>query len=424
MVAEGYKRTEVGVIPEDWKIVFLKDVVVQNGLVRGPFGGALKKEYFVKNGYKVYEQRNAIYADINIGNYFVDQNKFDELKRFEIQENDFIVSCSGTIGRIHRIPKNSPKGIINQALLKITIDTNKIESDYFLTIFRWDKFQAKIIDSTQGGAMKNLVGMDIFKNTPIQIPIIKEQKAIATALSDVDELIASLESLITKKENIKTAAMQQLLTGKKRLDGFSGEWVEKKLGDIVEFKKGKGLPKSALAESGLYRCIHYGELFTVYKESISTVKSSTNDNQECVYSKVNDVLMPTSDVTPNGLATASCINENGIILGGDILIIRAYPNILNGVFLSYYISVNKEKVMKLVSGSTVYHLYGSDMANLELNIPPVEEQTAIANILFDMDSDIKALKTKLVKTKAIKTGMMQELLTGKTRLSFTRESND
>lgn len=118
---KGYKETDLGTLPEDWDLLGLAELCVPDGLVRGPFGGALKKEFFVASGHKVYEQRNAIYRDVRIGNYYIDDAKFRELKRFEVKENDFIVSCSGTIGRIFQIPRNAPKGVINQALLKMVL---------------------------------------------------------------------------------------------------------------------------------------------------------------------------------------------------------------------------------------------------------------------------------------------------------------
>ncbi|MCE5219784.1 MAG: restriction endonuclease subunit S [Clostridium sp.] len=214
---EGYKKTEVGIIPEDWNLMSLSSICVPNGLVRGPFGGSLKKEFFVKKGYKVYEQRNAIYKDLNIGNYYINQEKYNELIRFEVNVGEFIVSCSGTIGKIYKIPNNAPKGVINQALLKIKIDSTIVDDSYFNSYFSWYKFQNRIIDSTQGGAMKNLVGMDVFKNTLIPIPTIEEQKAIANILSDMDNEIEKLETKLDKYKNIKRGMMEELLTGKRRL---------------------------------------------------------------------------------------------------------------------------------------------------------------------------------------------------------------
>ena len=244
-----------------------------------------------------------------------------------------------------------------------------------------------------------------------------EQRAIAEVLSDVDGLINALDALIAKKRAIKQATMQQLLTGKTRLSGFSGAWETKRLGEIASFFKGSSLfTKTDMSLDGKKRCIHYGELFTTYGECITEVLHGTDREESFFRSVNNDVLMPASDVTPNGLATASCINESDIILGGDILVIRVPSEILNGVFLAYAIKINRNQVMQLVTGTTVYHLYGRDMANFTFVAPSVEEQMAIVAVLSDMDAEISALEQHKDKTIAIKQGMMQQLLTGKVRL--------
>ena len=127
-VRSGYKPTELGVAPESWNVQPLVSVCTPTGIVRGPFGGALKKEIFVTSGFKVYEQKNAIYKNHEIGAYFVDRAKYNELQRFNVSAGDFIVSCSGTIGRIYQIPLDAPQGVINQALLKLTTDDAVVSS--------------------------------------------------------------------------------------------------------------------------------------------------------------------------------------------------------------------------------------------------------------------------------------------------------
>ncbi len=257
---------------------------------------------------------------------------------------------------------------------------------------------------------------DILRRIRVPIAPLPEQHAIATVLSDMDDLLAGLDKLIAKKRDLKQAAMQQLLTGKTRLPGFSGEWEVKRLGDVATFFKGKGLPKSALSESGAEPCIHYGELFTRYPETIGNIFSRTDMSEGVFRSVTNDVLMPTSDVTPRGLAKASCIRADGVILGGDILVIRSDKNYIHGPFLSLVIRYEETQVLQLVTGSTVYHLYGSDMKNFTFSMPPLPEQIAIAEVLSDMDAEIASLETRLEKTRALKHGMMQELLTGRIRL--------
>jgi len=164
----------------------------------------------------------------------------------------------------------------------------------------------------------------------------------------------------------------------KLLNGAEVEW--KKLGDVAEFLKGKGLSKKEIIDNGENLCIHYGELFTQYPTIINRIKSSTNRPlANSVLSKMYDVLMPTSDVTPNGLATASCVLEDNVVLGGDILIIRT--SIIDGRFLSYFIRNNKNKILQMVSGSTVFHIYAKDLAKFQIPIPPLSVQKEIVRIL-------------------------------------------
>ena len=274
---------------------------------------------------------------------------------------------------------------------------------------------SKLLDAATGSTFPSLDGSSL-NNVLILSPPLPEQRAIVAVLSDVDELIGSLEALVAKKRAIKQAAMQELLTGRTRLPGFGREWEMTRLGEIASFLKGRGLAKNDLSVAGRRRCVHYGELFTRYNERITSVIHGTDREGAFFYSKRNDVLMPTSDVTPNGLATASCILASNVVIGGDILVIRAPESVLNGEFLAYAIKTQRDQVMQLVSGTTVFHLYGRDMAVFNFAMPSVAEQCAIATILSDMDSEITALEQRLDKTRAIKQGVMQQLLTGAIRL--------
>ncbi|HWU78100.1 MAG TPA: restriction endonuclease subunit S [Rhodanobacter sp.] len=163
-------------------------------------------------------------------------------------------------------------------------------------------------------------------------------------------------------------------------------------------------------------CIHYGELFTQYAETIRDVISYTGQFADALFSCVQDVLMPTSDVTPTGLAKASCVMMKGVVLGGDILVIRPDTTRLYGPFLSYVIRYSKHQILQLVTGSTVFHIYASDMKKFTIAVPSVKEQEQIIRVLDDMGSELTELETRLAKTRQLKQGMMQELLTGRIRL--------
>ena len=197
---------------------------------------------------------------------------------------------------------------------------------------------------------------------------------------------------------------------------YTGEWKPTRLGDIASFFKGSGLSKTDLSLDGKRRCIHYGELFTAYGEHITNVLHGTDTEGVFFCSVRNDVLMPTSDVTPNGLATASCILVSNVIIGGDVLVIRAPKELLNGEFLAYAIKMNRNQVMQLVSGTTVFHLNGRDMANFRFTVPGAREQRAIVAALSDVVGLLDVLEALISKKRAIKQTTMQQLLTGKTRL--------
>jgi len=221
---EKKKLIKEGILSElfknekDWKAYTIEDLVLpNNGLIRGPFGGALKKEDFVDEGFKVYEQKNAIYKNIELGKYYINKNKYRKLIRFTIQADDLILSCSGTIGKIYRIPTNFEKGVINQALLIIRVNQNIIDLDYFEHYFNRRDFQSSIIDDTQGGAMKNLVGMPIFNKKVIYCPNIDKQKEISGILNNLDTDIDSINTKIDKARKLKQGMMQKLLTGEIRL---------------------------------------------------------------------------------------------------------------------------------------------------------------------------------------------------------------
>ncbi len=179
---------------------------------------------------------------------------------------------------------------------------------------------------------------------------------------------------------------------KLRFSEFSCEWEEKKLWEIATFSKWKWLSKSDIMENWKYKCIHYWELFTKYWPKINNIFSNTNIEWKLVFSEWNETLMPTSDITPNWLATWSSIFEKNVILWWDILIIKS--NVIYNLFFSYYISSHKNDIMRLVSWSTVYHLYGSDMKTLKINLPSFHEQQKIASFLSSVDEKIEKIKEK------------------------------
>lgn len=189
------------------------------------------------------------------------------------------------------------------------------------------------------------------------------------------------------------------------------DWEVKKLGEIFEILKGRGLSKSKLNEYGKFKCILYGELFTTYKEVIKIVKSRTN-SEEGQNSKYGDILFPGSTTTTGiDLAKCSTILVDNIKLGGDIIILRRKENNINSEFMVYYLNIKcKYTIAEKTKGVTIFHLHGKDLIDINISYPKYEEQTRIATVLSDTDALIEKLEQLIAKKRNIKTAAMQELL--------------
>ena len=194
-----------------------------------------------------------------------------------------------------------------------------------------------------------------------------------------------------------------------RFAGFADAWEQRKLGDIFDFYRGRGLSWVDISEDGVNACILYGNLYTDYGMTIYSVKYKTNLPKEaCFLSKIGDVLIPASDTTPTGLARASSLNLDDVLLGGDINILR--PKKGHGDFLSFTINANKAELIKRIKGSTVRHLNGSDLKEISLVISiDLKEQTAIGNFFRQLDEAIAAHQRKLEKIKELKNSLLHKM---------------
>lgn len=303
--------------------------------------------------------------------------------------NTILVTSRASIGNVALVdrPLSTNQGFIN------ILPSDKVD---FLFLYHYVIYCKKEWIERASGSTFLEISKEKARDIPIIMPeSIEEQKAIARILSETDQLIYKFEELITKKENIKQGMMQELLTGKTRLPNFNDEWQETNLGEQVRFSKGYGISKKDIVSKGSLKCIHYGQLFTKYSEVINNIDSYTNRKDLKSFSVANDVLMPSSCETAIDLATASSVSESGIALGGDILIIRSNPKIINGDFLSRVLNNDKTQISKLAKGTTVFHIYASDMSKFKFKLPSLAEQKEIAKIILDSDKEINILKGSL-----------------------------
>jgi len=423
-VPPGYRKTDVGVIPEEWNLVLLPEVVIRgtDSIRIGPFGSSLKKEYLTKEGYKVFGQENVFTNDMVIGDRYIDTALFRKLRSYEILPEDFLISMMGTVGQCIVAPKGIEPGIMDSHLLRLRLNQEKILPKFLLQIFEsW-----LILEQTKrlsvGGIMEGL-SSTIIRHIKIPLPPLPEQRAIAAALSDADALITSLDTLIEKKRAIKQAAMQQLLTGRTRLPGFSGEWRVTTLGEIVDIRNG-ATPSTQIPaywNGQILWCTPTDITGTSGKYLLATERSITVEGLEnCAAS-----LLPVGALL---LCTRATIGEIKIA-ASPVCTNQGFKSLVckNGIsneFLYYLLLTLKPQMIERAIGSTFLEIGKRDVASIKLRLPQHSEQHAIATVLSDMDAEIAALEQRLEKAQQIKQGMMQQLLTGKVRLVGPEHEGD
>jgi len=243
-----------------------------------------------------------------------------------------------------------------------------------------------------------------------------EQQKIADCLSSIDELVIAQSQKLQALKSHKKGLMQLLFPSegetvpKLRFPEFRNteEWGEYLLDEVATFLKGKGISKSEVAVDGKLPCIRYGQLYTIYGETIDEVVSHTNVSADnLVLSQSNDVIIPASGETQLDIATASCVKKSGIALGGDLNVIRSNHN---GVFLSYYFNGAKKKsIAQMAQGVVVIHLYSSQLKKLQMNLPSIQEQQKIADCLPSINELVTAQTQKIEALKSHKKGLMQQL---------------
>jgi type I restriction enzyme S subunit len=202
--------------PKGWEIKNIEQITKsgKSSIKRGPFGGALKKEIFVEDGYLVYEQFHALNNDFSRSRYFIDENKFNELKGFEVHPNDIIISCSGVyLGKLAIVPKGARKGIINQALLKITLDQSKMKNDFFVFLFSHKNFREKYFDANRGAGIPNFPPMSEFKKFPFITPPMNLQNQFAERVAVIEEQKAIAQKSLEKSEALFNSLLQKAFKG-------------------------------------------------------------------------------------------------------------------------------------------------------------------------------------------------------------------
>jgi type I restriction enzyme S subunit len=424
-VQPGYQQTEVGMIPPDWHVV--------------PLGQRLRRapSYGINAPAIPLDSRFPTYLRITD---ITDDGRFDEATKVSVDHpssaayllelGDLVLARTGaTVGKSYLYDSNDGPLAFAGFLIRVSPDPEQLVPAFlsFFTQSRpyWNWVKVNSMRSGQPG----INGRE-YASLPIPLPPTNaEQEAIAEALSDADALIESLEQLLAKKRQLKQGVMQELLTGKRRLSGFSGEWKASPLDDLFRFGGGFSASRDQLSSEGLCY-LHYGDIHTS-KKSFVDVSAEYQDipKLDIPLKRVSSVsLLDDGDVvfvdaSEDDEGTSKhvvVINPDGIpfISGLHTIVAKGKTDALDHVYRRYCFQTAavKAQFRFFAVGTKVSGISKTNIARVALPVPPIPEQAAIATILSDMDTEITALDSKLAKARQLKQGMMQELLTGRIRL--------
>jgi type I restriction enzyme, S subunit len=419
VVPNGYQRTEVGVIPNDWNVVPITDAT------RNIFLGLTSWVDYVDHGGVPLVRA----TDIAGGRL-----SFDAARDISVRQHkkltqyrkpsrgDVLVSKSGSLGVCAVVDTDREFSIYESIIVLQPRPT--LDSGFLLHLMRAEETQTRMIGERVGSTVSHL-NLMIFRELRIPIPpTLGEQEAIAEALGDADALIESLEQLVAKKRHLKQAAMQQLLTGKKRLPGFEGEWKRKRLPDICWFQEGPGVRNKQFTTSGV-KLLNGTNIFRGALDLDTTTRFIAHKEAHGPYAHfladAGDIVIASSGITIDRFhEKVAYVRDADLPFCMNTSTIRFKPksDSLSDDYLFQFLCSGdfKEAIGGQATGSAQLNFGPSHLAKVDLPTPPLAEQTAIAQVLTDMDTEIEAIEAKLAKARQIKQGMMHELLTGRTRL--------
>jgi len=409
-VRAGYKQTEAGVIPDDWDCASIASVA---RLESGHTPSKRKPDYWGGSVQWVSLHDTAALEgrEIAATAKTITEDGLNHSSARLLPPGTVVFSRTATVGKstVMATSMATSQDFANY------ICGPDLDNHFLVYLFRsmgrtWRRLMA--------GSIHNTIYMPVFKALKIVLPPVPEQRAIAAALSDVDSLLDGLNRLIAKKRDLKQATTQQLLTGHTRLPGFHVEWETKRLGEMGVFLKGSGVRKDE-ANSGDLACVRYGEIYTYHNDYIRSFNSLISSKVAATATRLHqgDLLFAGSGETKEDIGKCvAVVDDREAYAGGDIVILRLAC--ANPMFMGYYCNtapINAQKASR-GQGDAVVHIGATALSNIEVTLPSHDEQTAIAAVLSDMDSELAALEARRDKTRDLKQAMMQELLTGKTRL--------
>jgi type I restriction enzyme, S subunit len=328
------------------------------------------------------------------------------LSDFRLQPRDVVIGRRGEMGRCAVVREQQAGWLCGTGSLIIRC-TEGVLPEYLQRVLSSPAVVSAIKDSSVGSTMINL-NQGVLADLALEMPPLPEQQAIAEALRDADSLIGGLDRLIAKKRDLKQAAMQQLLTGKRRLPGFSGAWQVRSLGEVAEIVMGQSPAGASYNKAGIGVPLINGPTEFTSRHPIR-VQWTTSPTKLC---RPGDLLL-----CVRGSSTGRTnISDDEYCIGRGVAAVRATGE-ADTAFITFQVTSAVASMLALTTGSTFPNIDGTSLRGIEIPMAPTHrEQSAIAAVLSDMDAEIAALERRRDKTRLLKQGMMQELLTGRIRL--------
>ena len=405
LVQTDYRTSDIGPIPRDWTLSTVGD------------------EFNVQLGKMLDADRNVGIEKPYLGNRAVQWGRIDvsdvqnirmtkaDLEKFRLQRGDLLVCEGGEVGRAAIWNAEITECYYQKALHRLR-PLRGYEPSLMLALLQLYASRGVLSNYVTQTSIAHLP-KEKFVAITIPRPEPEEQRAIAAALSDVDALISGLEKLIAKKRDLKQAAIQQLLTGQTRLPGFSGDWVHKQLGDVIREISDGGTPSTSDSRNfgGDVPWVVIDDI----QQKIANTRTMLTEKglQACAarrWPQGTLIVSTGATIGEVGILHVSAATKQGIC--GIIF----DPLLARPEYMQYWFVKNKKLLLSKAQGSSIKEIRAPTLVTLPVSIPGIDEQAAIAGVLNDMDVDIAIYQSRLAKTCELKQGMMQELLTGRTRL--------
>lgn len=396
--------------------------LVAEGIIDKPLDGNHgnihpKASDYVSSGIPFVMANDIVNGEIDYSNCsHITKEQADSLQKGFSVKGDVLLTHKGTVGEVAVVGEISTPYIMltPQVTYYRVKNSSKLSNTFLSKLFVSEQFQKPLHISADSGT-RPYIGIIEQGKLKINYPeTVQEQQKIASFLSAVDKKINQLRRKRDALQSYKRGVMQKIFSQEIRFTQDDGaaflDWEDKKIKDLFTSRKGKGLSKELLTENGKRKCVLYGELYTTYSEIIEEVLSSTN-SEEGVVSEAGDILIPCSTTTTGiDLADATVIEEDGVLLGGDISVLRVKNDGCSRFFAYYLTHYKKHELAKYGQGSTIVHLYFDHFKIIDMCCPSdVNEQVKISEFIYSIDKKIDHVNQQITQTDTFKKGLLQKM---------------